>query len=96
MGRGQPRKCSRFQELPLHQHEFSDKVIHLVQKILAAVMRVLGKYRGGVFGQFDLAGLARPATHLTVGEEGKAPQLALAACVHEIGEQVVESQLECG
>jgi len=74
------------------------ELVHLLQEIVARLVRTLGDEPGGLFGQHITASLAGPAPDVAIRHERKPTQITAFAGVMQIGEQVFQTRLtvHCG
>lgn len=70
-----------------------DETIYFCEELFLADRWVFREHRHGAFSDVGLAGLPRPAPHLTVGQQGKPTKIMGPARVVQVGQQVFESEL---
>jgi hypothetical protein len=69
-------------------------MVHPLQKVFFAGMRMFGKYSHGMFGHIQLTRLACPAAHIAISQQGESPQLIATSSVLQVGQKIVKAQLE--
>lgn len=77
--------------------QFDDQLVNLCNERFAARMRTVGDQFRRMLGQPVLARKPSPTTNLAVGQQCKPTQVAAPACVLQVTEKVLESELQrCG
>ena len=80
--------------LALNVQQLKQQAVDEIEKSFPAGVGVAGHHLSRKLGQFRLTRVPRPAPHFAVSQQCKPTQVAKSARVPQIGDQIVECQLE--